>query len=370
MGHNQIKLLYDHQAFYLQRYGGISRYFTSLIGALIADNLAIVQMPFRWVQNVHLMQSSYANVRDPFSGMDFRGKARILDVRNKFLLQRALRLKEFDVFQPTHYDDYFLPHLGPKPFVITIHDLIAQRLPRYFSQSDRYESNKKRLTEHAARIIAVSESTRKDLIALFGTSPERVTTIPLAAAPLRPSEGFPFAVPDRYLLYVGQRSAYKNFNRFSEAMAIVLASDPDLHLFCAGGGPLKDSETQAIRNFVQGGRVHWRSVDDAVLAALYRDAEAFVFPSLYEGFGIPILESLQMGCPAIVSDRSSFPEVAGDAALYFDPDDVASIADTIQRVIGDKALKTRLRDAGFRRERDFSWQATARKTLMLYQELR
>jgi glycosyltransferase involved in cell wall biosynthesis len=363
-----VRLLFDHQAF-LQHYGGVSRYFAALIGELARHNSVSVQMPFSWVQSAHLIQSGYARVRDPFRGRQFRGKTFFLDAVNKMHMRRALRAGAFDVLHPTYYDDYFLQYVGRKPTVATIHDLIVQRFPLYFPNLPKQEKSKKKVSEHATRIIAVSESTRQDLIALFGTAPERVTTIPLAASPLRPCDRFPFPVPDRYVLYVGQRWGYKNFSRFSEAMAIVLDSDPRLHLFCVGGGRLQDQETEAIRRHAAAGRVHWRSVDDPVLAALYRKAEAFVFPSLYEGFGIPILESMQMGCPAIVSNRSSFPEVAQDAALYFDPDNVESIVDTIQRVLKDSGLRQRLRELGSKRERHFSWRKTAERTLDVYQQL-
>jgi glycosyltransferase involved in cell wall biosynthesis len=363
-----MRVLYDHQAF-LHQYGGISRYFAALMRELITAESAQVQVPFRWVQNAYLMQSAPAKFRDPFVGASFRGKARIIDLSNKLLLRMALRRNAFDVFHPTYYDDYFMRDLGRKPLIVTVFDLIAQRLPDYPAVYEKSERNKKRLSEQAARVIAISESTRQDLIALFGTAPERVVTIPLAADRLDPCNAFSFPVPDRYVLYVGKRSGYKNFGRFSEAMAILFARDPDLHLFCVGGGPLKDAETEAIRHPVLQGRVHCRSTNDSTLAALYRKAQAFVFPSLYEGFGIPILESLQMGCPAVISARSSFPEVAGDAAVYFDPEDSASIADAIQRVIYDEDLRNRLRDLGYKRERDFSWRTTAMRTRELYQQV-
>jgi glycosyltransferase involved in cell wall biosynthesis len=364
-----VKLLFDHQAFCEQVYGGISRYFVALIGEYRRHESVSVRLPFSWVRNAHLLQSGYAEVRDPFWGLEFRGKPRILDAVNKIRMRRALRAGEFDVLHATYYDDYFVSDLGSKPAVATVHDLIPQRLPQYFPSLGKHERNKKAVSEHAARIIAVSESTRRDLIALFGTAPERVTAIPLAASSLQPCDRFPFPVPDRYVLYVGKRDVYKNFARFSEAMAIVLDNDSGLHLFCAGGGRLQDRETAAMRRHVAAGRVHWRPVDDSVLAALYRNADAFVFPSLYEGFGIPILESMQMGCPAIVSGRSSFPEVADEAAVYFDPDDAESIADAVQRVLKDRALRQRLRDLGFKRERRFSWRKTAEQTLGVYQQL-
>jgi glycosyltransferase involved in cell wall biosynthesis len=152
-------------------------------------------------------------------------------------------------------------------------------------------------------------------------------------------------------------------------MAAILTRDQDLHLFCVGGGPLERSEKEPVGRAFSEGRVHCRAVDDSTLAALYRKAQAFVFPSLYEGFGIPILESLQMGCPAIISERSSFPEVAGEAAVYFNPDDAGSIAESIRRVIYDEGLKGHLRDIGYKRERDFSWAETARQTRELYRQV-
>ncbi|RYF70976.1 MAG: glycosyltransferase family 1 protein, partial [Cytophagaceae bacterium] len=172
-----------------------------------------------------------------------------------------------------------------------------------------------------------------------------------------------------YLLYVGKRGLYKNFDGFFRAIQPVLHRHPDLHLICAGGGAFNQAEQALFYASGLANRVHYRPANDTSLIALYRHARAFVFPSLNEGFGIPVLEAYSSGCPVVLSNRSSLPEVGGDAALYFDPEDDDSIADAVERVLTDNALHAALSQKGTERLRNFSCDKTAQQTLEVYKSL-
>jgi glycosyltransferase involved in cell wall biosynthesis len=168
-----------------------------------------------------------------------------------------------------------------------------------------------------------------------------------------------------YLLYVGNRDIYKNFIPFLVAVSPIL-QQYDLGLICAGGGGFNEVEHKAIKSHGVESYVEQRSITDPILAQLYSHAVAFVFPSLYEGFGIPILESMACRCPCVLSDRSSLPEIAGEAALYFNPDNVDDMRAAITKILDDKAYREGLVDRGTKRASIFTWERTVQETLSFY----
>jgi len=176
-------------------------------------------------------------------------------------------------------------------------------------------------------------------------------------------------LPKKYILFVGSRSGYKNFNLFVEAITPLLVKDNELKLVCVGGGNFKEIENEKFKRLNIINKIYQYSVNDDILTYLYKKAVAFIFPSLYEGFGIPILEAFSCGCPVIASNTSSLPEVAGDAAVYFDPTDKLSMLNSIQKVIYNDELKKQLINKGIERVKEFTWEKTAEKTKMLYEEI-
>jgi glycosyltransferase involved in cell wall biosynthesis len=179
----------------------------------------------------------------------------------------------------------------------------------------------------------------------------------------------PIPLPESYLLFVGTRGGYKNFLLFVEAVGPLLRKDHRLHVVCVGGGGFTPSEADGLSRQGILERCHQHQVRDEHLAHYYEHARAFVFPSTYEGFGIPIVEAFSCGCPAAVSDASCFPEIASSAALYFDPDDPESMRSAVERLMYDDALRTRLAAEGRMRAQEFRWERTAAQTLAVYRAL-
>jgi glycosyltransferase involved in cell wall biosynthesis len=176
------------------------------------------------------------------------------------------------------------------------------------------------------------------------------------------------AVPESYLLYVGDRARYKNFRTFFLAYAMLARSRPDLHLVCVSPKRFRRAELDLIEGFGLERRcIHLRA-NDRQLAFLYRNAALFVYPSLYEGFGLPILEAFAADCPVALSDASCFPEIAGEAAVYFDPSSVTSIAGALESGLSCRASRQRLIRGGRERLKRFSWAATAEKTAAVYEK--
>lgn len=370
-----MKVLYDHQSFTGLAYGGVSRYFFELMRSFARRSDIEFELSLRLSNNDYLDQASFSRHLRYRSLAQSRHVNRVASVLNRLHSLRRIRAGQFDVFHPTYYHRYFLNSLGSKPFVLTFYDAASERFGDVYPDLGEglYET-KKKLIERADVVIAISEFSKQELLHYFPVNADKVRVVHLGTAfgtePINGAIQSPLAAePFPYVLYVGKRGLYKNFEPFFRAVQPVLHRHPDLHLICAGGGLFNRDEQSAFHNARLGERVHYRPVTDAGLLSLYRHARAFVFPSLNEGFGIPVLEAFSGGCPVILSDRSSLPEVAGDAAVYFDPGDDGSMAAAVERVLTDEVLRSDLIRKGTERLRHFSCDKTAQQTLDIYRTL-
>ena len=381
-----MKLLYDHQIFTWQNYGGISRYFCELMSQFTLDPRIDFRLALHYSQNEHLHQNPQVNRfwthrNDFFSDSRFfsalQKKIHINVLNHIFNNQhesvKQLKAQDFDLFHPTYYDPYFLKHLGKKPYVLTIYDMIHEIIPDTFDKNDLTRNRKKTLADNAKKIIAISDNTKKDIVKYLNIPEDKIQVIYLADSLSLMKNTSPSKVPDsirvpeKYLLFVGNRSGYKNFSFLLEALFSVLKKNKNLHIICAGGGFFSDSEKNLMRKMDVIARTHYYSADDATLPYLYKNAYAFVFPSLYEGFGIPVLEAFSCGCPTILSNTSSLPEVGGDAALYFDPVDMTSLNIAVEQILSDENLREDLITKGCSRSKLFSWEKTASMTKKVYE---
>ena len=381
-----MKILYDHQIFTWQNYGGISRYFCELMNQFISSPGVDFRLALRYSQNEHLHQNPQVNPfctqrNDFFSDSRFfsalQKKIHINVLNHIFNNQREsikqLKGQDFDLFHPTYYDPYFLKHLGKKPYVLTIYDMIHEIFPDAFDKNDLTRNRKKTLADNAKQIIAISDNTKKDIVKYLDIPEDKIQVIYLADS-LSQMKNAEFSyvpgsirVPKHYLLYIGNRSGYKNFSFLIDGLFPVLKKNADLHIVCAGGGYFSNSEKKMIRNMNMVTRIHHYPADDATLQCLYKKAYAFIFPSLYEGFGIPVLEAFSFGCPAMLSSASSLPEVGGDSALYFDPLDRTSLTNAVERILSNGTLRKNLIMKGFERSKLFSWEKTASMTKKVYE---
>lgn len=394
-----MRVLYDSQGFELQASGGISRYFYELANHFYQHDMVEISLEIKYTDNIYLTHAPFvSNLNRPkhnfltfdkfLQGYEFRGKYHLFnlmkswgfikDVRqvNQKACRSSILRQKYDIFHPTYYDPYFLEDLGRKPFVLTIYDLTHEIYPEYFPLNDQTKVWKKLLAKKAAKIIAISENTKKDIIQYLGVEEDKIRTIYLGGSfdlterSLGVSDpGVLKSLPSNYILYVGTRTRYKNFYFFIESMREMLEQDKELSIICVGGGGFNREEFYYFKNLNIEGQVFQYAVNDATLSELYKRAKLFVFPSLYEGFGIPILEAFQSGCPVAVSNTSSLPEVGGDAAIYFNPKDILSIQHAVSVGLNDESLRKRMKENGFQRLKKFSWLKTAELTAHLYQEV-
>jgi glycosyltransferase involved in cell wall biosynthesis len=372
-----MNVLYDHQAFSGHLYGGVGRYFFELMNQYHQNKALSFKLSLLFSNNEYLKEQAFIPHWSYAGAAQSRSINQFMSLLNRTYSSYCLKEQKFDVFHPTYYHKYFLDYLGSKPFVLTFHDATSERYAhQYPDVGDHLPELKKKLLQRADRIIAVSEFSKEEIQRFFGIQPDRIEVIHLGTslgshAPNGAGVGqsLPSPEPFQYLLYVGKRAYYKNFDGFFEAAQPIFKQYRDLHLICAGGGSFSQEEQMSFSRAGLANRVHYRPITDHSLLLLYQHALAFVFPSLNEGFGIPVLEAFSGGCPTLLSNRSSLPEVGGDAAVYFDPEDAESICEAVRCVIDDESLRTQLKQRGRERLTLFSCEKTANRTFSVYQSL-
>jgi len=365
-----MKILYDSQIFSLQDFGGISRYFSELISGFKKHPDIEAEIFLSYSNNKYLEKIPSLQYNFFLRNFEFKGKRELLSILNLNKNIHSLLNQNFHLFHPTYYDTYFLKYIKNKPFVLTIHDLIHEKFPQYFPLWDQTSLKKKALAMRAKKIIAVSHNTKKDIINLYQVEEKKISVIYHANSLLTSPHNLPVTNFNNYILFVGSRNAYKNFIFFIKALKPLLDKDPKLRIVCAGGEALSKKEINLFKTLNILNKVFFpRILSDSYLQSLYQNALAFVFPSLYEGFGIPILEAFACNCPIILSDTSSLPEIAKDAACYFSPYDSLSLKTAIQKIIYNKELRQKLIEKGKNRLKDFSWEKTVQETKNIYQNI-
>jgi glycosyltransferase involved in cell wall biosynthesis len=277
-----------------------------------------------------------------------------------------------------HATEHLLLPLRSAPTVLTVHDLIFRHLPAHHKRLNRWYLNLAMplYCRRASHIITISEHTKRDLVAAYGLAPEKTTVVHEAASTsFRPqsSEAISaarsrYGLPERYLLFVGTIEPRKNLGRLLSAFETIRSKGLADGLVIAGQrGWLYDAFfAQLEESPARDGVILPGYVPGEDLPALYGGALALVFPSVYEGFGLPMLEAMGCGIPVATSNTSSLPEIGGDAAQYFDPLDVASISATLCRLLGDTELQDEMRGRGLARAAAFSWERAAAETRAVY----
>ncbi|MDE5678595.1 glycosyltransferase family 1 protein [Phocaeicola sp.] len=349
-----MKILYDYQAFD-QEIGGISRYFVELVKHL--NGKAECQFSTLLSNNVYLSQRDKISYKKMNSHVYNWGIKHINQMYSNIQIRRG----DFDVFHATEYNDYFKKALN-KPFVITIHDLIYERLLKNKYVLDR----RKWQIVNADKIIVISDYTKKDLLYYYPMIDSNKVTV-VHHGYTRHNCVFR-KMDTKFILYVGGRSGYKNWKRFVIAVSKLLREDLSLNVICTGH-PFTRLEQEFIDSLKISGQIKSVFVTDEQLLNLYYNALFFVYPSLIEGFGMPILEAFGCNCPVCLSSNSVFPEVAGAAAEYFDPYDVDSIRMSMLKLKENITLRDELAVKGEMKLREYSWEKTANQTLQIYKSL-
>jgi glycosyltransferase involved in cell wall biosynthesis len=301
----------------------------------------------------------------------------------KFWTQIGLPLKLFTetkkpnvFFSPSHY----APRFSPIPTAISIMDLSYIHFPELFTKHDLYQlvNWTKYSAKNAKKIFTISNFSRDDIIKTYGKEPKDVVTTYLGIKQILGSKQKAlsmeelkkkFGIDGNYILFVGTLQPRKNIAKLIEAFAEI--KNKKIKLVVVGKkGWLWEEIMQAPEKYGVKERVKFLDfVGDEDLPSLYKNASCFVLPSLYEGFGLPVLEAMKYGCPVLTSNVSSLPEVGGDACLYFDPKSTDEIAQKIDQVISDEKLRQEMIEKGYNQVKKFSWEKTAKETLNVLEKL-
>lgn len=365
-----MKIAYDFQAF-SQRYGGVALYFSKL-AAHIGSSLAQARVFAPIFQNRYVHSLPVEMVEGKFLSRYPRKTKRIIWKFNQILSSSKIKAWHPDILHQTYYD-YSPVSLGEKVRIVTVYDMIHELFPDSFLKNDRTAVLKLNAINRADHIICISESTRRDLINLTGIDEKKVACIHLGVdavinrfdLPLIPGYSF-----KPYLLFVGARTPYKNFLGLLEAFASSTRLSKDFDLYVLGGDFFTNSELQKMSDLhLSLGSVIHVNADLDDLNAYYQHASAFIYPSLYEGFGLPPLEAMANGCPVVSSNAGPLPEVNGDAAEYFDPADRGAMIEAIENVVYSASRAKELQYLGYARASKYSWGRCADQTYALYQRL-
>ncbi len=350
-----MRVHYDHQIFSTQRTGGISQYFARLVEWYAERGEPQISLGFRFYLSDHL-GAGRGRIRIP----RFAGSGRLCKVLNE-ALRPPVRA---DVVHSTYYNPRYLCAGGNTPKVVTVHDMIPELFPSYFAHNPHLA--KRAYVEAANRIICVSHTTKNDLVTIFDVPEGKIDVIHHGIDLERArSELAPIPRPRRYLMHIGNRSGYKNFGVVIAAMKKLWAAGCQIALLCIGGGAFSPTERQSIGGDI--GKIAHLHPNDHQVRYLLKHAVALIAPSLYEGFGFPVIEAFALDCPVILARASCFPEIAQDAATYFDPNDVHDLADAVEMVVENDALRAKLSAAGRRVVAQYTLARMADKTLRTYE---
>jgi glycosyltransferase involved in cell wall biosynthesis len=366
-----MKITYDSQIFSGQVYGGVSRYICEIASRVSKVPSMEVKIAAPMHVNAYLEcvpKGILSGFKSPFP-FDF---LRLYQRATGMLLgDLMLRCLNPDIVHETYYFKY---PLGPKRAtrVLTIYDMIHEKFESQFQYGDKTAKHKAAAAARADHVICISESTKRDVIEILGINPKKISVIHLGFDLMASNQDSqPTNHLDKpYLLYVGTRGGYKNFNSLLNAYASSQLLKSEFKIICFGGGKFIEEELTLIKNLgLNANQIIQLAGNDELLATFYKGASAFVFPSLYEGFGIPPLEAMSYSCPVICSNTSSIPEVVGDAGQYFDPSDIESMQKSIELVVESAELTASLVSKGRDQLNKFSWDKCANETLDIYKSL-
>lgn len=332
-----MKVLYDYQAFDIQRSGGVSNVFSLLVSEVKKTEEVTVSIAS--TNNLYMQSQGYPTAEFTYNRLIQLGKIDksllFSDIDwgkvNKICSKNAIVRGDYDVFHPTHYDPYFLEYGVDKPYVVTVHDLAFERLKDYiqFNENMCFKDfdNRRDIMAEASKVVAISEATKRDIMDIYKVPESKIDVVYNGYRELPENYEYnnPFNFP--YILYVGTRQGplnYKCFIPFFNQIVPFMKEHKDFKLICTGQKFTK-FELDMFRQYGLEDRVENHYLNEDGLNNLYHHAFCFVFPSEFEGFGLPILEAYKNDCPALLNNIPVFREVAGDDGLYFDITDGKSL---------------------------------------------
>lgn len=357
-----MRVALDEQIFAIQPYGGISRLFYEKARVFVGDpSLGVSVEPLdAAVVNEYLLGDSHL-ARE----LGARRSAGSYQALARYFTRRT-RNGAVDVVHNTFYLPRGLSgHPGARR-VVTIYDMIPELLPHTRRRMD-FLTKKHKYVQSADQVICISESTRNDLLRIYPDIHASVTiAYPGVGEQFTPHAPVLPGLPEPFVLHVGNRGSYKDGGTLLRAFAAIAGTFPEVTLLLVGGGALSRVERDMCVSLGIGNRVVQRSIQDSDMPSVYTRALVTVFPSRYEGFGLPAVEALACGCPLVLADTSSLPEVGGSVAHYFPPGDSGALAEILRLLLNSESLRSASREAGFAQAAKFTWHGYAEANARAY----
>ncbi len=366
-----MKVVVDNQIFLRQRFGGVSRMFceTNLAMQEVDGINQRIVAPLHFNKHLQVMDlSKSTSIYIP----NCPAKLRPFVKKSSDLFSKA-EINNFkpDLIHETFYTDYD-PWNKLIPRVTTVNDLTRELIDKNLKRAEI----KRESMARASAIICISENTKSDVVNYFGIDPNKCFTVPLGISEIffqnkqKIENKINATTTKDFFLFVGDRDGYKNFEKFIKAFSLTKDLIKNFSIKCFGGPTPSISELNIIKDLrLSEGQVEFISGTDETLAQLYRNAFALIYPSLYEGFGLPPLEAMASGCSVLSSNKGSLPEVLGEAANFFDPTSIESINIVLQDFVASTELRKELIAKGLIQSQKYSWKATAQKTFEVYKNL-
>jgi glycosyltransferase involved in cell wall biosynthesis len=362
-----MKVLFDDQIFSMQKYGGVSKYFCEILKKIpreywdislwFSDNEYLKYLP-----NFHYIKL--------LPNLNFRGKSKLMGLINRPYSIAKLSRDNYDIFHQTHFGLEMLKYVKNKKVVITFHDMNHTKFSNLYNfDTKKVELMQKQSIQRADKIVTVSHTTKKDLVEIWNINPQKITVIyhGIDLNNLNIPENKRI-IDNPYILYVGERGSYKNFNRFISAFSNISYKYSSLKLVCTGKQFTND-EIIKFQTLKIEDKVIYISANEIIMKQLYNEAEMFVYPSLSEGFGMPVLEAMAQNCVVVLSNVSCFPEIADKAGVYFNPYSIDDIIDKIELVLNSFDIRQEKIKMGQKNVSRFSWEKTANQHFELYKSL-
>jgi glycosyltransferase involved in cell wall biosynthesis len=368
------KLFYDYQAFTNLKYGGISRYLYEVATRISREKDISVRVAAGFYVNKYLEECPRGMVLG--CQVPLIPKTSVIkSYANEKFCQGMLHMHKPDIVHETYYSPKRLAPVNSR-IVLTVYDMIHEKfvrsLPDFMSKGVQdFIQSKLIAVGRADHIVCISQKTKEDLVEFTGVSPDKVSVVYLGHSIQSNSVASEQCLPEPYILYVGERRPqYKNVRRLVQAYASSTQLRKNFKLVFFGPQKFSKSESDLFSELgLDGMDVIQISGNDDVLRSLYTYASAFVYPSLYEGFGIPPLEAMGFGCPVVCSSEGSIPEIVGEAGAYFNPYDISDISDALERVVLSSSYSQNLVKLGLERVDIFSWTKCAREMQSIYRRI-
>ena len=355
-----MKIVFNNSIFFFQKNGGISRYFCSLAEELIKKNQDVKIIAS--INKNNLLKKISPKNKVSFYVKKYPGYKLLENINNK-ITNHYIQKFEPNIFHETYYSNYSFNNNNSKK-IITVYDLIHEKFTNYFTK-DKI-SKKEKIIKNYDHYICISQNTKNDLIDLYKIPEKKVSVIYLSGSHYRKlnSNIENNSIEKKFFLYVGSRATYKNFKLITQCFKNNKNFN-DYKIICFGGGQFTIDEKE---NFKKLNISHVDGSDD-ILVKLYKEAKCLILPSEYEGFGIPALEAMELGCPVLSSNIAALKETCGDAALYFNPYSEEELMQKINLFISNESLRNELIKKGLERAELFSWKKCAEQTLTLYNSI-